>query len=165
MKFWILYTAGLLAVSSCVNDSEDAVSESLEPPMSVSPSSSTSFNEYTYNGNGSSSLLFPKNANPDIRYQGRVRNYTIEDFWSEAEDIQYDAESILSYAEDIGCDEAIRAARNAISLSDDCMNSNEYSDAESYLDEAESELSDAKNYLEDCEYSRNNEDEGYDEDY
>jgi hypothetical protein len=104
------------------------------------------------------------NGSFNTQYQERS-SYTLQELWDEAEDVRNDAESALAEAENIGCNDAINAAQNSISHCDDCTNTNNYNDAYSFLDDAQSELSNAQSYLEDCQNnSENNSDNDENED-
>jgi hypothetical protein len=158
----ILYIIGLVALISCENKS------------SKQPATYPSTTNYTPSPTTKGDTAIVKNNNPTFNSPTRdnsqtqytqPRSYSLQDFWNEADDVRYQAESVLSEAEDIGCDDAVSAAQNAIYSSDDCTSTKNYRDAESYLDDAQSELSNAQNYLEDCEDSQeNNEDHEEDED-
>lgn len=87
------------------------------------------------------------------------RSSILEEIWDEAEDLRFDAASVLNNARSLGCDSAIEAAENAINYSDDCTSSRNYSEAESYLDDVQSELNNAQSLLDDCESSENNDGE------
>lgn len=123
-----------------------------------------------YHGKGESPFkskpkvrLAPGFADFVERQQNRTRNKTtynsLEDIWSEAQGVRSQAYDILNDAESIGCSDAADAAQVAMSRSNDCSDSGNYGDAESYLEEAQSQLADAESYLENCHGSRSSGDE------
>ena len=101
---------------------------------------------------------FISNIGSQIKYAS-PKSYTLTEIWDEAEDLRFDAESVLDNARSLGCDSAIEAAENAINYSDDCTSTRNYSEAESYLDDVQSELNNAQSLLDDCESSENNDGE------
>jgi|GEM_PF-2805798 hypothetical protein len=153
MKKSIIYIIGLMILSACRNQSQKN-NYNHSTTNSFSP---TQTNTFDTNYNTESTEIITYSPHENTHYQNDENlNYTIQDLWGEADLIRSEAESIMSEAEDIGCDIAIREAQNAISFSDECMSTNNYNDAESYLEDAQSELSNSKSYLEDCLYDQEN---------
>jgi hypothetical protein len=88
---------------------------------------------------------------PSMAGNTRRASFSLQDIWDEADHYRNQAEDILNEAEEIGCDDAISSSRDALRYFDECAGTDDYSDAETLLEEALSELSDARSYLDDCQ--------------
>lgn len=127
------------------------------------PSNSTYIpGEYKISNKNNNTIVdssgFISNIGSQIKYAS-PKSYTLTEIWDEAEDLRFDAASVLNNARSLGCDSAIEAAEDAINYSDDCTSTRNYSEAESYLDDVQSELNNAQSLLDDCESSENNDGE------
>jgi hypothetical protein len=74
----------------------------------------------------------------------------IQDVWDAAEDLESDANRLLSEAENANCNTAESSARSAISLAEDCKTIDNIDDARTYLDDAQSAFSEAESNFADC---------------
>lgn len=151
----IVYFSIVIVFTSCENKSSINSVDNPSNSTYIPGEYKTDIKKNIIVTDSSESLLFDF-GKKDQYVPATRRSYTLEEIWDEAEDLRFDAESILDNASSLGCDIAIEAAENAINYIDDCTSTRNYSEAESYLDEVQSELNNAQSLLDDCESSENN---------
>ncbi len=154
----IIYLSGILAFASCDNKSNtDTVNVPSNSRYIPGEYKKANMNNNIITDSSESFLFYLGKKGQYVH--GTRQSFTLEEIWDEAEDLRFDAESVLNNARSLGCDSAIEAAENAINYSDDCTSSRNYSEAESYLDDVQSELNNAQSLLDDCESIENNDGE------